>query len=90
MGDYGHEIPKEINDERLTLIKLYDGSKCPVCNENNTLTLIVDETYPHEFNQGIHIFQCDKCGIIAREYVNYIGEIPSIYWYRYNQSNHME
>ena len=24
MANYGHEIPKEINDERLILIKLYD------------------------------------------------------------------
>lgn len=85
MTNYGHEIPKEINDERLILIKLYDYKKCPVCNKTNTLTLIIDETYPHGFNQGIHIFQCDECGIIAREYVNYIGENPSIYWYRCNK-----
>lgn len=80
MGEYGQEIPKEENDSRLFLIKVSDG-RCPVCNEN-TLTLIIDETYVHDFDQGCHIFHCDKCGIVAREYIKYIPVRPSVYWYK--------
>ena len=80
MGDYGHEISKEENDERLLLIGIY-GGRCPVCNVN-WLTKIEDELYVHGFDQGCHIFLCDNCGVVARRDVKYRPVRPSIYWYK--------
>lgn len=87
-GEYAQEIPKEENDRRLSLIDLY-GGRCPVCGIN-WLTKIEDELYVHGFDQGRHIFVCDKCGVVARRDVKYRLARPSVYWYKYGPPTHTE
>ena len=84
MGNYAHEISQKENDERLILIDLHNG-RCPVCN-CNYLTRIEDEQDVRSFEQGkgIHIFLCDKCGVVARKNVNYIPGRPNVYFYKYS------
>ena len=65
MDNYTHEISKKENDERLILIDLHNG-RCSVYN-CTYLTRIEDEQHDHGFEQGIHIFLCDKCRVVARK-----------------------
>lgn len=69
IDSYGLETPEAENDKRLFLIWLRDGL-CPVC-ETDFITKIEDEQYIHDFNQGRHIFVCNKCGVVAKKDVKY-------------------
>lgn len=83
MGNHTHEISQKENDERLILIDLHNG-RCPVCN-CTYLTRIEDERHDRGFEQGIHIFLCDECGVVARKNVSYIPVRPNVYFYKYNK-----
>lgn len=85
MGNYTHEISQKENDERLILIDLHNG-RCPVCN-CTYLTRIEDERHDRGFEQGIRIFLCDECGVVARKNVNYMPVRPNVYFYKYSKSD---
>lgn len=70
--NFVHDIPKEENDNRVWYINTFDG-KCPVCRERIVESIYGGFVIDKPSTEKI-IYLCNKCGIVARQEIEFLSE----------------
>lgn len=65
MTEYGQDIPKDINEDRLSTIKTL--FYCPICKRYDTLYAIIEpDIFSFDLRENC-IYICENCGVVARD-----------------------